>query len=329
MTVMYTEMDGDLDHLRGLTVSVIGYGSMGRPIALNLRDSGVQVIVGAAKPETSERAATDGLRVMPIEEAVQQSRVQMLLLPDEVMPQVYLERVSPHLKRGNTLIFASGYNVAFGFIEPPPFVDVGLLAPRTFGEAVRARYLSAEGFYSFVAAGQDSTGHVWDTVLALAKAAGSLKAGAIEITIEQEAELDLFVQQAVLPAFQQIMTTAAEVLLEKGYPPEAVMMDLYISGEFRDYLHRAAENGLLHALRLTSLTSQFGIFSRLERFGDLKLERLMEVTLDEIRSGHYAKEWAREYNSGYPRLRRLLNEQEKRDLWELEQQTIELLRRAD
>lgn len=326
MTVIYTEQDADLSPLVHKTIGVIGYGSLGRPAALNLRDSGLQVVVGAAAQETRDRAGMDGLSVHSISAAVQQSDVQLLLLPDEVMPQVYLDQVSPHLAKGNTLIFASGYSVAFGFIEPPPFVDVGLIAPRTFGEAVRARYLSGEGFYSFVAAGQDASGQVWQTVLAVALALGSLKAGAIEITMEQEAELDLFVQQAVLPAFHQIMTTAAELLLERGYPPEAAMMDLYISGEFRDYFNRASETGLLHALRLTSLTGQFGVFSRLERFGDLKLERLMEITLDEIRSGAFAKEWAREYDSGYPRLTRLLKNQEKRDLWELEQQTIELLR---
>jgi ketol-acid reductoisomerase len=177
-----------------------------------------------------------------------------------------------------------------------------------------------------VAAGQDASGQIWQTILALAKGIGSLRAGAVEITIEQEAELDLFVQQAVLPAVHHIMTTAASLLLSRGYPPEAAMMDLYISGEFNDYFERAAEYGLLHALRLSSLTGQFGIFSRLERFKELKIERTMESTLDEIRKGEFSRQWAREYADGYPRLRKLLEDQEKMDLWELEQQTIELLR---
>jgi ketol-acid reductoisomerase len=178
-----------------------------------------------------------------------------------------------------------------------------------------------------VAAGQDASGRIWDTILALAKAMGSLKAGAVEISMEQETELDLFIQQAILPALHQVMTTAAHVLLNKGYPPEAAIMDLYISGEFNDYLQRAAQSGLLHALRLSSLTGQFGIFSRLERFSDLKLERLMEITLDEIRSGDFSQEWAREYADGYPRLRKLVRQQENMDLWEMEQQTIELMSR--
>lgn len=325
MTVVYYDEDAELDILAGIKIAVIGYGSLGRPVALNLRDSGLDVIVGIKVDEDPETVENDGIPHTTIEIAAQHAPILMLMLPDEVMPQVYLERISPYLRKGTTLIFASGYNITFGYIEPPPFVDVGLIAPRTFGAAVRERYLSDEGFYSFVAAGQDASGQIWQTILALAKAMGSLKAGAVEITMEQEAELDLFVQQAIFPAFHNLMVTAANLLLSRGYPPEAAMMDLYISGEFNDYLERAADAGLLHALRLSSLTGQFGIFSRLKRFNDLKLERLMEITLDEIRDGAFSKEWAKEYAEGYPRLQKLLKQQENMDLWELEQQTIELL----
>ncbi|MEL6307922.1 MAG: NAD(P)-binding domain-containing protein [Chloroflexota bacterium] len=326
MTVVYYEEDADIEFLRNKLIGIIGYGSLGRPVALNLQDSGLKVMVGQREDESTAILESDGMDYSNIETVANAATVILLLLPDEVMPQVYLEYVAPYLKRGDTLIFASGYNIAFGFIEPPPFVDVGLVAPRTIGAAVRERFLAQVGFYSFVAAGQDSTGQIWQTVLALAAGIGSLQAGAVEITIEQEAELDLFVQQAIFPAFHNIMVTAAKLLLEQGYPPEAAMMDLYISGEFNDYLERAADSGMLHALRLSSLTGQFGTFSRLERFNELKLERLMEITLDEIRDGDFSREWAREYADGYPRLRRLLREQENLELWELEQQTIELLR---
>jgi len=326
MTVVYYDDEGDLAHLKDKIIGVIGYGNLGRPIALNLHDSGLKVLIGQDPEESVAIIEADGLPHIDIATTVRQADILMMMLPDEAMPQVYLKSISPHLQRGDTLIFASAYNVAFGYIEPPPFVDVGLIAPRTIGAAVRERFRSGEGFYSFVAAGQDASGHIWDTILALAKGIGSLQAGAVEITMEQEAELDLFIQQAILPAFHQIMTTAALLLLNRGYPPEAVMMDLYISGELNDYIERATDSGLLHALRLSSLTGQFGIFSRLERFKELKLERLMEVTLDEIRNGDFSQEWAREYADGYPRLRKLLKQQESMDLWELEQQTIEILR---
>ena len=247
-------------------------------------------------------------------------------MPDEVVSEVYLEKISPYLASGHLLVFASGYNIAFGFVEPPPFVDVGLIAPRTIGEAVRTRFLDGSGFFSFVGVGQDATGSTLETLLALAKAMGSLRAGAIEISIEQESQLDLFVQQAILPAFHHVMTTAADILLELDYPPEAVMLDLIISGEFTDYLSRASQRGLLHALRLSSLTGQYGIFSRLHRFKELKLEGLMEATLDDIRSGDFAIEWSREYENGYPRLTRLLQAQEKQSLYALEQGTLERLK---
>lgn len=326
MTVIYHEDDGNLQVLSGKTVGIIGYGNLGRPVAHNLRDSGVKLIIGLREDDTRDHAIADGFDPKPIAEMVTMCHILMLMLPDEVLPEVYIELVSPALQKGHLLIFASGYNVAFGYIEPPPFVDVGMIAPRTIGAAVRSRYKDGRGFYSFVGVGQDATGTAWDAVLALAKAMGSLRAGAIELSMEQEAELDLFVQQAILPAFHHIMTTAANVLLEMGYPPEAAMMDLYISGEFTDYLSRASQLGLLRALKLSSLTGQYGIFSRLERFKELKLERLMEVTLEEIRSGDFSKEWAREYEDGYPRLRNLIRTQERIDLWELEQQTIDMLK---
>jgi len=329
MTVVYYEEDGDIDFLRDKLIGIVGYGNLGRPIALNLRDNGLRLMVGQRPEESTAILEADEIQYDSIERVASVASVILMMLPDEVMPQVYLQQVSPYLQRGDTLIFASGYNVAFGYIEPPPFVDVAMVAPRTIGAAVRERFLSGEGFYSFVGAGQDASGTVWQTTLGLAKAIGSLKAGAVEITMEQEAELDLFVQQAILPAFHHIMSSAAKLLLGRGYPPEAAMMDLYISGEFTDYLERAAESGLLHALRLSSLTGQYGIFSRLQRFQELKLERLMEVTLDEIRGGDFSKEWAREYADGYPRLKKLLQQQERMDLWELEQQTIEMLQGFD
>ncbi|MCU0515219.1 MAG: NAD(P)-binding domain-containing protein [Anaerolineae bacterium] len=326
MTVIYHEDDGDLQVLADKVIGIIGYGSLGRPMALNLQDSGLRLQVAVNSQETHAVALADGLPPLPVEQVAKNADLLLLLLPDEVMPAVYLERISPHLTRAHTLIFASGYNVAFGYIEPPPFVDVGLVAPRTFGAAVRERYLNGQGFYSFIAAGQDASGRIWPTLLALAKALGSLRAGAVEVTMQQEVELDLFMQQAILPAVHHILTAAAGLLFKRGYPPEAAMLDLYVSGELNDYLQRATEEGLLHALRLSSLTGQFGIFSRLERFSETRLERLMELTLEEIRSQHFAREWAREYADGYPRLRKLLQHQERLDLWELEQQTIELLR---
>lgn len=327
MSIVYREEDGNLDYLAGKQIGVIGYGNLGRPIALNLRDSGVDVLVSESDEARCNLARTEGFTLVATPELVRQADVMMLLVPDEVMPQLYLEQISPHLERGDTLIFASSYNIAFGYIEAPPFVDVGLVAPRTLGVAVRERFLANRGFYSFVAVGQDASGQAWNTVLALAKAVGSLhpESGAVEIGFEREAELDLFIQQAVLPMLNHVLMTAAQVLTDAGYPPEATFTDLYLSGELQDMLARAAQEGLFPALRLASLTSQYGTFSRMERFSDLKLNRLMEVTLEEIRSGAFAQEWAKEYGDGYHRLRKLLRAHSRFDLWQYEQQALDML----
>ncbi|RMG84176.1 MAG: ketol-acid reductoisomerase [Chloroflexi bacterium] len=326
MTIIYQEDDGDLGYLTGKTIGIIGYGNLGRPLALNLRDSGIRPIIGVRDAERGAQARADGLRTGDIDAITKESDIIMMMIPDEAMPQVYLDHVAPSLKRGDMLVFSSGYNIAFGFIEVPPFVDVGLIAPRTLGASVRERYLDERGFYSFVSVGQDVSGIAWPTLLALAKAVGALKAGAVEVSIEQEAELDLFIQQAILPMLHLVITTAANLLLNLGYPPEAAFLDLYISGELRDYLDKAGEDGLMSALRLSSLTGQYGVLSRLARFKDLKLERLMEMTLEEIRNGEFSKEWSKEYADGYRRLQNLLKEQEQLDIWEMEQQTLDMLK---
>lgn len=328
MPFIYHDDDGDLNDLSGRQVSIIGYGNLGRPLALNLRDSGINALVGTRGEDSREQARDDGLEAGTIEDAVRRGQVIFMLLPDEVMPAFYLEQVSPYLKRNDMLVFGSAYNVAFGFIEAPSFVDVGLLAPRLMGAAVRERYESGEGFCSFVSVGQDASGQAWRLLLGLAKAAGALRGGAIEVSFEQEAELDLFTQQVLMPVMQHVIQKAAQLLMSRGYLPEAVLTELYLSGEFGLFLRQVERIGLLPALKSGSLTSQYGTVSRMDRFNDLKLERLMEVTLDEIHTGHFAQEWAKEAADGYRRLNNLLKTQEDLELSELEQQALDLLGRS-
>ncbi len=325
MTVIYHDEDGDLNVLASKRVGIIGYGHMGHPVALNLRDSGIHVLVSEPRPEKQAEAVREGFIVTGIEELVDESDVIMALLRDEAMPKIYLESVSPHLRRGQALVFSSAYNLTYGFIEAPPFVDVGLVSARTLGAAVRERYVSGEGFASFVAVAQDASRNAWAVVLALAKAIGALKGGAVEIRFEQETELDLFLQQAILPIFHCAVITASQLLIERGYPPEAVFTELYLSGETSDYLRQAAYHGLMNALDLQALPAQYGTLSRYERFNNPQFERLMEITLEEIRSGKFAQEWAKEFSADYPRLRQLLKNRRTMDMWELEQQTLELL----
>lgn len=327
MSFVYHEEAADLSFLGGKQIACIGFGNMGRPCALNLRDSGVKVVVADPDLHKCEQAAAEGFTIEDIATATLNSDVLLLLLRDEAMAQHYMEHVSPNLRRGQTLIFSSAYSIAFGFIEAPSFVDVGLVAPRALGRAIREAYEQSKPFPTFVAVGQDASRQAWTTVLALAKALGALKGGAVEVRFEQEAELDLFLQQSLLPIFHEAIIKAAEVLLRTGYSPEAVFTELYLSGESADYLRLASQHGLLQTLKMASLASQYGTLSRADRIDDLKLERTMETALDEIRSGRFAKEWSREFAADYPRLRQLLKQRESLDFWELEQQTLEMLRR--
>lgn len=328
MTIIYHDEHGDLNVLANKRIAIIGYGNMGRPAALNLRDSGVTVLVADPSPDKQFMATEEGFHVVGMDEAARLADVIMPLVRDEAMPRTYLEAISPHLRRDHVLIFSSAYNIAFGFIEPPAFVDVGLVSARTVGAAVRERYLSGEGYASFVAVAQDASRAAWPTVLAVARAMGALRGGAVEVRFEQEAELDLFMQQAILPVLHQTIIQAAALLIDKGYAPETVFTELYLSGETSDYLRQAAASGMIAAMGLQSLTAQYGTLSRFDRFSDARLERLMEITLEEIRTGRFAQEWAREFNADYPRLRALLKTRAALDLWELEQQTIEGLRRT-
>ena len=256
MTVIYHDEHANPAYLTDKQIAVIGYGQFGRPVALNLRDSGVKLMIGALNDASGQTAVSDGLTVASIAEAVQQSDILMMLLPEEIMPAIYLEQISPHLRRGHILIFSSAYTVMFRFIEPPPFVDIGLIAPRIPGAVLHELYESGEGFQSFVAVGQDASGQSWNIILAVAQAVGALRQGGIEVSFEQETELDLFVHQAILPALHNLLTTAATLLLSRGYPPEAVFTELYLSGELAFYFKQASQYGLLNTLNLTPRINQ-------------------------------------------------------------------------
>lgn len=302
---VYRDEDADLAVLEGKQIAVIGYGNQGRAQALNLRDSGLQVLVGNRDDDYAEQARSDGFEVLPIAQAAARGDVVVLLIPDEIVPAVFREAIAPGLRPGDVLVFASGYNIAFGFIEPPPGVDVVLVAPRMIGAGVRDLYLAGRGFPSFVGVAQDVSGRAFEVALALAKGIGSTRAGVVEVTFRQEAELDLFTEQCFGPAFGNVLMTAVDLLIEEGYPPEAVLLELYMSGELAYTLGKIAEMGLVEQAGLHSQTSQYGSLSRGMRFVMPELRERMRQGLEEIRSGQFAREWAAEQAAGYPTLRRL------------------------
>jgi ketol-acid reductoisomerase len=329
MAVVYRDPDANLGLLTEKKIAVLGYGNMGRPFALNLRDSAFPVLIGNQSDPYSEQAYGDGFEVTGIADAVVRSDLMFVMLPDEVAPHVYLQEIAPNLRPNDTLIFASGYNIAFGFIEPPPFVDVVLIAPQAIGQSVREGYVAGVGFPSFVAVGQDVSGEAWARVLAAAKALGALHRGAVELSFQQEAELDLFAQQALLPGLYSVLYTAAEVLNREGFPPEAVAISLYLSGELGYIISRWAEIGVLPGLQMLSRTAEYGALSRIERFREVKLNRQMETVLDAIRRGEFAQEWAAEFADGYPRLQALRRLLESAPIWQHEQAALAILKPDD
>ena len=304
MTGILRDGAAELRPLAGQRLAVLGYGNQGRSQALNLRDSGLAVVVGNIADASLDRARADGFEALPIAEACARADAILLLVPDEVMPEVFAGEVAPQLRPGNLLDFASGYGVAFGGVRPPPDVDVVLVAPRMIGPGVRDRFVSGQGFPSFVGVHQDATGTAHDRMRALARAIGSPRRACIEMSLHDEACLDLFTEQAFGPAFGRVMLSAVQTLVDRGYPPEAVLLELYLSGELAYAFQKIAEVGMLEQMDYHSHTSQYGSITRAGRFADLDatLRERMGAVLEEIRSGRFAEEWSRA-RDGFPELR--------------------------
>jgi ketol-acid reductoisomerase len=320
MATIYYDKDADLRLLKGKTVAIIGYGNQGRAHALNLRDSGIDVVVGGVPDATLRQAEEDGFATMSVAEAAAAGHLICLLIPDEVQQQVYREEILPHLKPGKVLDFAHGYNVHYGLIAPPPDVDVIMIAPRMIGVGVRDAYVAGRGVPAFVAVHQDGSGEAWPKTLALAKAIGCTRRGAIESTFAEETELDHFSEHFVWPATFRILVGAFEFLAENGYQPEAVLMELWGSKEAAEVLAQMADVGIFRQMDFHSPTSQYGTLTHMESALPADTRGRMEAALEEIKDGSFAREWELEQASGYPVFTRLkqaalahpLNEVEER-----------------
>jgi ketol-acid reductoisomerase len=326
---IFYDADADPGALAGKTIAVVGYGNQGRSQALNVRDSGLATIVGNLEDDYAARARADGFRVHSIAEACARADVIMLLVPDEVMPGVYAEAVRPHLGPGKVLDFASGYTIAFGLIEPPPGVDVILIAPRMIGPGVRDTYVAGRGFPSFVALHQDASGAGMARLLALAHAVGSTRAGCILMSMHDEATLDLFTEQAFGPAFGRVFMAAIETLVGAGYPPEAVLLELYLSGELAYAFEKIREVGMMRQMDFHSHTSQYGSLTRSARFAELDLEARMTTILREIQDGTFAREWSATGSAGAEMLARVKAVRDQLPLTGWEERTRRAFRIGD
>lgn len=304
MAKMYFQEDSDLSHLQGLTICIVGYGNQGRSQALNLADSGQQVIVGSRRDESYQAARRDGFQVLPVAEAVQQSDIIFLLVPDEVMPRVFEREVAPNLEAGNMVVFASGYNIAFDLIEVSPDVDVVLVAPRMIGAGVRDTYLSGEGFPSLVAVHQAATATAWERMLALCEGIGSIQMGVIESSFLEEATVDLFAEQV---GYLYAVRRYCEALVEAGCSPEAAMLEFYASGEGIATAKAYRDIGLWDQITLHSHTSQYGqeVTARLSPEEEEAEKQRLKAIIDHIQDGSFAREWAAEQQAGFPEFDRV------------------------
>ena len=298
---VYRAADAPPGALAGEAVAVLGYGHLGRTAALNLRDSGAKVRIGNRDDEYADQARSEGFEVVAIATAATDD-VVYVLLPDEVIPTVFDATIAPALRPGSAIAFGSGYSLAFDLIHPPAGVDVLLVAPRMAGTTARARYLAGHGFWACVGVEADASGRAQQRMLGLADGLGILRAGAVEMTAKVEATLDLFVEQTVGAVMGMAIMMAFEVARDAGVPGEALVLEMYMSGEMEAVFQSFRETGFFRASEDHGPTAVFGGITRsLEMDREEMAERFRRV-LEDIRNGGFAQRFQEEASNGYPML---------------------------
>ena len=297
MTTIYHDADADLQALAGQRVAVIGYGNQGRPWALNLRDSGLDVTACVRNDATRAAAEADGFATQDLE-AASEADVVCLLVPDDAIPSVSLTPRPDAL-----VIVASGYTLAFDRLDPA--CDVGMVAPRMLGPEVRRCYEEGVGFITGVGVHRDVTGTAQARTLAIAKGIGGLKQGAIELTARQEAILDLAVEQALSPALRRVSESFVGVMIGEGIPLEAILTELFLSGEVERTYRLLRLEGYAAQMEHHSPASQYGQLSRVPEFAHLDVAGPMQKVVDGIKDGSFADEWDAERDAGFPRFTEL------------------------
>lgn len=297
---MYYDGDADLGVLAGKTVAIIGYGSQGHAHALNLRDSGVDVVVGLRPDSASAaKAASEGLTVLSPAEAAVKGDLVMMLVPDEHQGEIYRNDVAPGLKDGNALLFAHGFSIHFGQITPPAGVDVMMAAPKGPGHLVRRTYAEGQGTPGLIAVQQDPTGTAKARVLAYAKGIGCTRAGVIETSFAEETETDLFGEQVVLcGGVSELIRAGFDTLVEAGYQPELAYFEcLHELKLIVDLIYEKGISGMRYSI---SNTAEYGDLSRGPRIVTDETRAEMKKILHEIQTGQFAREWLLENQVGRP-----------------------------
>ena len=303
---IFTDKDVNLGPLLDKTCAIIGYGAQGRAQALNLRDSGIPVVVGLpAKSRSRVTARRDGLRLTTTAAAVRRADVVFLALPDTKMSAIYRTEIAPFLRPGQTLLFAHGFAIHYHTIIPPNDVDVIMVAPKGLGPMVRNQFVAGQGVPCVIAVHQDVSGHARQLALAYAKAIGGTRAGVIETTFREETEADLFAEQAVLCGGMSALVQAGfETLVEAGYQPEMAYFECLHELKFIvDLMHRTGLSGMRARI---SETAKWGDVSVGPKIIDASVKTRMKNELRKIRSGKFARDWLRETATGRKRYQRLL-----------------------
>jgi ketol-acid reductoisomerase len=300
MARMYYDEDANLDLLAGKTIAIIGYGSQGHAHALNLKDSGLNVIVGLYPGSKSvAKAQAAGLTVKNVADAANAADFIMILLPDEVQKTIYKNEIEPNLQEGNVLAFAHGFNIHFGQVVPPDNVDVVMVAPKGPGHLVRRTYEGGEGVPALFAVYQDASGQARDRAMSYAKGIGGTRAGVLETTFREETETDLFGEQAVLcGGLSALIKAGFETLVEAGYQPELAYFECL--HEVKLIVDLVVEGGLAKMRDSISNTAEYGDYTRGPRIVTEQTKAEMQKILSEIQSGQFAREFVLENQSGKP-----------------------------
>jgi len=311
---IFYDNDSDLTHLDGKTIAILGYGSQGHAHALNLKDSGCEVVVGL-RPDSSSRAEAEGegLEVLDVAEAASRGDVVMILLPDEKQAEVWESEIRDGIAPENLLMFAHGFSIHFGQIEPPAEVDVGMVAPKGPGHLVRRQFTEGRGVPCLMAVEQDASGNARDMVLAYAKGIGGTRAGVIATTFKDECETDLFGEQSVLcGGVTELVRAGFETLVEAGYDPRLAYFEcLHELKLIVDLMYEGGIQGMRHSI---SNTAEYGDMTRGKRVIGDETRAAMRQILADIQSGEFAREWIAENRAGAESFQRMREEAEGRQV---------------
>ena len=305
MTELFYDKDADLSIIQNRVVAVLGYGSQGHAHALSLRDSGVDVRVGLSPNSASRgKAEAEGLRVVDPATASAEADLVMVLVPDPAQRGLYAEAIEPNLQEGDALFFAHGFNIRYGYVTPPSFVDVCMVAPKGPGHLVRREYVAGRGVPAIVAVEQDATGEAWPLTLSYAKGIGALRAGGIKTTFTEETETDLFGEQAVLCGGASALIMAGfETLIEAGYQPEVAYFECL--HELKLIVDLMYEGGIAKQRWSVSDTAEYGDYVSGPRVIDAQVKENMKAVLADVQSGKFAQRFIDDQDAGGPEFKAL------------------------